>query len=561
MWTSFLSRWLTRSGTAPRRSAPRRRRAFLCLSHRPRLEALEDRRLLSAGALDPTFGNGTGYVTTSPSNGGSGRAALSQPDGKILAAGIVYTSKAQEFGVVRYNTNGSLDTSFGSGGSAVADFSSYYGNKSSLSVLATVADAAALYPQAGTVNDGKIVLVGHGVIGSRTSDQGALLLARFNANGTLDTTFGNKGELVTTFSVAGDGLSRVVIQPDGKIVASMGNNTGFELARYNPNGTLDTTFGSGGEVTTSFGQGFGTNGLLLQPDGKLIVAGATYQANDWEMARYNPNGSLDATFGSGGAISGPFGNGIESGGAALYPTGSANAGKIIAVGLASDAPESGLVVGRYNPDGSPDTTFGTGGEVTTPTGAAPTGVAIAADGKLVVCGNYNGTQAVFRFNADSSVYSSFGAGGIVTTAVGVGGGSYFSVVLQSNGDIVTAGSATQSTKGGTIGVFAVARYLPSEPEVGSFTSSASTVTAGSSVTLTASNISDGNPGATVRQVAFYAQVNGSNTLLGYGTQTSPGVWTFSFTVNLAPGTYTLFAQATDSYGVLGDMAALTLTVQ
>jgi uncharacterized delta-60 repeat protein len=536
-------------------------------SRRPRLEVLEDRCVPSAGALDPTFGNGAGYVTTSPTTGADlAKAALIQPDGKILAAGIVYVptggSSTEEFGVVRYNANGTLDTSFGSGGTALADFSSYYGKKSSLSVPGAAADAAALYPQAGTVNDGKIVLVGHGVIGSRTGNQGVLMLARFNTNGTLDTTFGNKGELITTFSVAGDGLSRVVIQADGEIVASMGNNTGFELARFIPSGTLDTTFGPGGEVTTSFGQAFGTTGLLLQPDGKFIVEGATSQANVWEMARYNPDGTLDATFGNRGTVTGPFGNGYSSRGSALYPSGTANAGKIIVVGLATASPESGLVIGRYNPDGSLDTFFGTGGDVTTPTGAAPDAVAIAADGKLVVAGSYNNAQAVFRFNADGSVDSSFGTGGIVTTAIGTGNSYASAVVLQANGDIVTVGYAVSSTKSlGTKSFFAVARYLPSEPEVGSFTSSASTVASGSNTTLTASNIADANPNSTVTQVTFY-YIDGSGTqqVLGTGTQGSGGVWTLSCTVSLAPGTYTIFAQAEDSYGVLGEALGLTLQV-
>ena len=87
------------------------------------------------------------------------------------------------------------------------------------------------------------------------------------------------------------------------------------------------------------------------------------------------------------------------------------------------------------------------------------------------------------------------------------------------------------------------------------------MTAGSSLTLTANNITDEIPSATITQVAFYVQINGTNTLLGYGTQSSTGVWTLTFTVNLAPGTYTLYAQAEDGYGIFGDLVALALTVQ
>jgi hypothetical protein len=116
--------------------------------------------------------------------------------------------------------------------------------------------------------------------------------------------------------------------------------------------------------------------------------------------------------------------------------------------------------------------------------------------------------------------------------------------------------------------FKVARYGPSAAPVGSFTVSPNSLTAGGSETLTASNITLADPGSTITQVAFYLDSNGdgqleqgTDTLLGSATQSSPGVWTLTYTVNLAPGTYTLFAQATDSDGVLGAPAAATLTVQ
>jgi uncharacterized delta-60 repeat protein len=268
---------------------------------------------------------------------------------------------------------------------------------------------------------------------------------------------------------------------------------GLALARYSSNGSLDTTFGSGGKVLTPLAQQSDADALLLQPDGKLIVSGDTdpdYPSGNnsyWVLARYNANGSLDSTFSTGGIVSGPFEGGGASGplgkGAALYPSRTANAGKIIAVGDVS----GGMGMARYTPDGSLDTSFGTGGEVITSTNS-PTAIVIATDGKLVVAGRYNGAQAVFRYNSDGSVDGTFGTGGIVTTAIGVGSSYASAVVLQSNGDIVTAGYATNSTKS----LFTVARYLPSEPEIGSFTANPNPVTSGSSVTLTASNITDTN---------------------------------------------------------------------
>src|SRR5262249_1648961 len=110
--------------------------------------------------------------------------------------------------------------------------------------------------------------------------------------------------------------------------------------------------------------------------------------------------------------------------------------------------------------------------------------------------------------------------------------------------------------------FAVARYLPSEPQIGSFTASPNPVTSGSTLTLTASNIPDGNAGATITQVSFYYfDGSGKKVTRGTGTQTSPGIWTLNFTVNLTAGTCTIYAQAEDSYGVFGDPFALSLTVQ
>jgi uncharacterized delta-60 repeat protein len=256
-----------------------------------------------------------------------------------------------------------------------------------------------------------------------------------------------------------------------------------------------------------------------------------------------------------------------------------NAGKIVVAGYGGGPANYyttpfAFDLARYNPNGTLDTTFGSGGMVTAPIGANSEAwaVAIQADGKVVAAGQSepDGTGhwqfALTRYNPDGSLDSTFGAGGIVTTSVGPV--SYIrAMALQPNGDIVVAGTGN-GTSFSTTGSFAVARYLASEPQVGSFTASPNPVTAGNSVTLTASNISDGNPAVTITQVAFYLDSNGdsrlepgSDTLLGYATQTSPGVWTFTWsTAGWARGSYTLFAQAQDSYGVFGDPVAASLQV-
>jgi uncharacterized delta-60 repeat protein len=521
--------------------------------HRPnyrlRLENLEDRCLLSAGALDPTFGNGAGYVSTSMTNYWNvAYVPLVQPDGKIVAVGDVLSPEPgtkkgttithEVFGVARYNTDGSLDTSFGTGGTAQANF----GPNSAY------AWGAALYPNAGTANDGKLVLAGWYTPPAARPNQVSvsdLALARFNANGSLDATFGSGGEVLTSFSVGGVSGAGVVVTSAGQIVIAGQGPDDIVLARYSANGSLDSTFGQEGRVVTPFTQVEDVEHFVQQPDGKFIVVGATSPDNvadhyKWQIVRYNADGSLDKTFGSGGIIS-PQISGFARD-AAVYPAaGTSNDGMVVVVG-------GGTIV-RYSINGAPDPAFGTNGVVSSPVGLSAD--AIATDGRVVAVGTYGGGVTVARYNTDGKPDNSFGTGGMVINPSNEGGTAQ-GVALQPNGDIVVAGEAPSSTNGN----FLVARFLPSEPEIGTFTSSASTVTSGSSVTLTASNLSDANPNSTITQVAFY--LNG--TLLGYGTQTSPGVWTLTFTVNLAPGTYTLSAQARDSYGVLGDLASINLQV-
>jgi uncharacterized delta-60 repeat protein len=545
---------------------------------RPRLEPLEDRSVPAGGALDPSFGNGAGYVATSVSAYGSGAAAvLIQPDGKILAAGDAALGSADAsppdvFAVVRYQADGSLDTSFGTGGHAFADFpgAAFHGWRYS------IANAAALYPQSGTANDGKIVLAGE-----HDTKYGAVFaLARFNANGTLDSTFGsdkkNPGEVTTTFSTTGDPYQEafgVVIQPDGKIVVGGTTSDGaFILARYTTAGALDKTFGTGGVVMTAFSGGVLSAGTLLsQPDGKLLVVGETHPVSQtWvvSLARYNSNGSLDTSFGTSGQVTSPVVVNNAGVKAAIYLPGTANAGEIAVVGQTAGSSGGYVEVARFTDKGALDATFGSGGTTTGQLGSNPA-VAIAADGKLVVSFDSQTSTdttsqfGVARYNTDGSPDSTFGFAGTVRSLLtGYSAGSPAAVALQSNGDIVAAGQVYFTgfnqyyPRGFGSTNFAVVRYLPSAPRIGTLSAA---LNADGSTTLTASNLSDANPNSNVRQVAFFVQVNGTNTLLGYGTL-SNGTWTISFsTSGWAAGTYRLVAQATDSYGIVGDPLALDIS--
>jgi uncharacterized delta-60 repeat protein len=522
---------------------------------RPQVEALEDRCLLSAGgALDTTFG-GTGVVTTSLSkNGDSASAVLIQPwDGKIVVAG----SSAGNMSLARYNADGSLDASFGSRGKEVSKFptDSYW-------------NAAALYSSSDTTgNARKIVEAGGGS------------LARFNADGSVDTTFGSRGRVVvaSTNDIAG-----IVIQPaDGKIVVAGDNRSAYVLSRYNSTGTLDTTFGAGGTATLSIGSsGAVVESLALQADGKLVMAGGDRSSGSttWELVRFNANGTLDTTFDSTGPNPGTVITAFatatnEVRGLAIYPstgTDTADYGKIVAAGSISGNPggtnDAQPALARYNADGTPDTTFGQSGQVVTPlpqSGGDPYAVAVQADGKIVAAGQLmraGGGQWQFgllRYNTNGSLDVSFGNGGIVQTANGTNQSEGRAVAVQADGRILVAGETSS-------GQFMTARYLAG-PEMGTFTSSAATVTSSSNLTLAASNITDGDPSgtgyATVTQVAFYAiDSSGNQYLLGTG-MLSNGTWTLNYSVSLAAGSYTLFAQATDSDGIIGDSSFLMLTVQ
>ena len=231
---------------------------------------------------------------------------------------------------------------------------------------------------------------------------------------------------------------------------------------------------------------------------------------------------------------------------------------------------------RLNPDGTPDTTFGSGGLVVTPLPGddCPRSLTIQPDGKIVAVGNHDYNFLVARYNAaDGSPDVFFGVNGVALSGdlqnpnqPGVAiAFQPVDVALEPDGRIVVAGSQDYSTTGHDN--YALARFMAAGPQIGSISTSPNPGTAGSSVTLTAGNVVVLNPGSTIMQVAFYQDSNGNgvldsgDALLGYGTQTSTGIWALTFsTTGLTSGRYTLVAQAEDSYGVFSDPLATTVQV-
>ena len=419
---------------------------------------------------------------------------MRQPDGKIVAVGARRTGDLSDFALARYNPDGSLDTSFSGDGRQMTDLGSGYDgahtewrsrrtarSSRSASAAASANFALARYNPDGSLDtsfsgdgkqttvvgpgadvgatgvaiqaDGKIVAVGASSDGSGDVD---FALARYNPDGSLDTSFSGDGKQTTDF-VDLDYASGVALQGDGKIVAvgstsadTAGGFDGFALARYNPDGSLDTSFSGDGKQTTDFGNSFDAAfGVALQADGKIVAVGRTsdgYAApSDFALARYNSNGSLDASFSGDGKQTTDFGDrSNEANGVALQAD-----GKIVAVGSTSAGFVRRLrprplqpgrlarceLLRRRQADhrlrGRDD---------------AATGVALQADGKIVAVGAagdgaYVGDFALARYNPDGSLDTSFSGDGKQTTGfAGLDGAS--GVALQADGKIVAVGETS-----------------------------------------------------------------------------------------------------------------------
>ena len=355
------------------------------------------------GRLDASFGR-LGMVATSDTWITASAVAI-QADGKIVVSGtgasLKHNSYSSEISLIRYNIDGSLDPRFGAGGVATKSI-----NFSFLAVPTKLAIQL----------DGKIVVLGsEGIVGRKG---GTFLLLRFNKDGSLDSTFGENGKASTSFSGSFDSPRAIAIQADGKIVVvgtssiprkrgkssqlgiAWGQDFDFSLARYNTDGSLDSTFGVGGRMTTDSGGAEMANAVAMQTDGKIVVAGSAVEQliegqtgktrGGIGLVRYNPNGSIDQTFAAGGMVK-TLDETLKNKdvdvvthervaqAVAIQPN-----GKIVVV-TGED-----FSVLRYTTDGHLDTDFGAGGEARVQMGkTSHTGYALAlqADGKIVAVGS------------------------------------------------------------------------------------------------------------------------------------------------------------------------------
>jgi len=336
----------------------------------------------------------------------------------MLAAGAVTVSAAP----------GDLDTGFASGTGYVVPGLNWKAN------------GIAVQP------DGKYVLVGE-----KDSD---FAVARLNADGTLDTTFGGgDGEVVTEVSAGGAEARSVAIDASQNIVvagSAHDNVSSYDTAvvRYDSSGSLDTTFGSDGVTISQISPGVDyAYDVKLQSDGKILLAGESEIATDlnFSLLRYTNAGALDTTFGSNG-ISTVFFGGNSYGRSVVVDS----QGRILVGGHAFISGDEDFAIARFDSSGTLDATFGSSGTVVTDLGSYDRAIAVGvqSDGKIVLMGDtYNGNSngydfAAVRYSSSGVVDSTFGTSGIAEKLhVGPGADIAYTGVLQDEGEILIAGTS------------------------------------------------------------------------------------------------------------------------
>lgn len=295
-------------------------------------------------------------------------------------------------------------------------------------------------------NDGKVLVAGY------SSNQGLyydFALVRYNNDGTVDKSFGKEGKVMTDIGGFSDYGRSMALQADGKILlagsSTNGKNSDFALVRYNMDGSIDMEFGKEGKVVTAIGSSNDyAKSIVLQKDGKIVIAGGSYNGTDYDFAvvRYHMNGSLDQTFGLNGKAITDVGGSNDNGESVVMD---AN-GKIVVTGYSFNSADKDIAVVRYNTDGTLDLSFNQCGKVTTDIDDAynaGNAITIQTDGKIVIAGysysSYDHEFVLVRYHANGELDRAFGANGITTTNMGSDGTTAKCVGILPSGKIVVSG--------------------------------------------------------------------------------------------------------------------------
>jgi len=380
------------------------------------------------GSLDNSFGtNGVATIPGSSSNSEVSSIVIQtdSADGnkeKIIAAGFTWIPNDTDFILVRFNPDGSIDSTFGGNGNGIVT--------SGINNFADYATSAALQ------GDGKIIIAGYQSNGHDLD----FMLARFSADGIPDNNFGGGDGIVTT-DVSGhrtnDRAYSVAIQNDGNIIiaGSSDEENSFAAARYKSDGSPDASFGSNGIALTSVGSDTGRNNIgysiAIQNDGRIIIGGRSKNDNvvHITLLRYKSNGKPDSTFDDDGIVVTDLRNNADVRSVFPYHADGENE-KILAAGTFFNGDDLDIVLTRYNADGSPDAAFGTGGVLIIPR-AKSNQTAFAADyqidpingrvRKIITAGySFDGDNidfALASLNGDGIIDKSFGTDGIVNTPI------------------------------------------------------------------------------------------------------------------------------------------------
>ncbi|WP_228282514.1 hypothetical protein [Rubrobacter tropicus] len=455
--------------------------------------------------LDPSF-DGDGRVSTdfAPVNDLKdefARDVAVQPDRKVVVAGEAQGNNQMDVGLARYNPDGSLDGSFGTGGRTTAD----------LTGVSEQVSALILQP------DGKIIVVGY-ASGGNSQD---FLLSRFGADGSLDASFGTDGTVRTDLFSNNDYAYDVALQTDGKIVVSGQSSGDFALSRYNNDGSLDVSFDGDGTLVTDFGDySEGAAGVALQTDGKIVAVGTTGY-NAFALARYNPDGSSDGSFDGDGKLISKISSSTDE----AYDVAVDASDRIVVAGSVNY--NAALV--RYDPDGTFDDTFGQTGKAINTDEDRYEELAIQPDGKIVAR-RYSYRWGVVRHESDGSRDAS------LDIDYGWGGRVYpdaYGMALQPDGKILLAGGVEDANG---FSDFAVSRHLG-----GSDDAAPQTTITRKTAAATTDTYADFRSASSETRSTFECRLDSAATFTRcYGGR--------EYYSRLAEGTHTFEVRATDAAG-------------
>ena len=515
-------------------------------------ERLETRTLLAAGDLDPTFGLGgiarAGIHDTTVNDGD----LVIQPDGKILFGGVVGINQPNyDPLLVRLNPDGTRDSTFGDNGVVLADG----GMNEQVAGLALQ-------------SDGKIVA--GGVFG----EDMRFNVARYTPTGAIDPTFGDGGYVMVRPPGAGAGAWAVLVQPDGKIVIG-GPSSGrladpwdFMVARLNPDGSPDNTFGAGGYSVVATPTQDELHNLALLPDGDMVAAG--HQGDHFAVVRFNGDGSLDRDFGGDGIVTTDFGRRSIAEDLAALPDGRLVVGGARMVRPYSDDVFPGgvflsdVAMARYLPDGSLDPTFGDGGRVIQEFSGDAFGyieaLAINAAGHIIAAGERSNVRgfdswgALMAFLPDGRPDPSFGDGGFVRHRLGRY--TYFGrVELQADGRPVVLARLPSGTTRYTD--YAAFRFLGPETALTARAGGPFALDEGQRIVLEGS--ASGDPDAPIVAFEWDLDYDGTTFDVDASGATVP-VYTPAG-IDGRPGARTIGFRVRDSRGDVSNVSTTTMTVR